>query len=149
MKVREVMTSDPVCCLPTDTAQKVAQLLREHDIGSLPVVSAKDDLHVVGVVTDRDICIKVVAEGGDPKKTSIEKCMTPDPAVCREGENLNNCERLMEEYQVRRIPVVDGEGNLIGIVAQADIARKERPEKVKEVVAEISKPEEERPRMAA
>jgi CBS domain-containing protein len=74
--------------------------------------------------------------------------MTPDPVSCREGENLAHCERQMEERQVRRIPVVDGEGRLIGIVAQADIARKERPEKVKEVVAEISKPEE-RPRVAA
>jgi CBS domain-containing protein len=149
MKVREVMTSAPVCCLPSDTAQKVAQLLREHDVGSLPVVAGKDDLRLVGMVTDRDICITVVADGADPKKSTIEKRMTPEPVACREGENLNNCERLMEEHQVRRIPVVDGEGRLIGIVAQADIARRERPDKVKEVVAEISKPEEERPPMAA
>lgn len=142
MKVRDVMTSDPVCCVAEDSAQKVAQLLREHDIGSLPVVSGRDDLTLLGMVTDRDICIGVVAEGLDPKSTPVQKCMTTEPAACREGENLNRCERLMEEHQVRRIPVVDGEARLIGIVAQADIARKERPEKVKEVVAEISKPEE-------
>jgi CBS domain-containing protein len=149
MKVREIMTSDPVCCVPEDTTQKVAQLLREHDVGSLPVVAARDDLRLVGMVTDRDICLAVVAEGADPKTTTIENCMTSEPAACREGENLNNCERLMEEHQVRRIPVVDGDGKLIGIVAQADIAQKEQPEKVKEVVAEISKPETKQPRIAA
>jgi CBS domain-containing protein len=140
MKVREVMSSNPVCCLPTDMAQKVAQILCDHNIGSVPVVEDQQSRKLIGMITDRDLCCLVVAQGLDPKSTSIEGFVSLDPVTCRDGENLEKCERAMQEHQIRRIPVVDGEGCCIGIVSQADLALKDKPERVSKTVAEISKP---------
>src|SRR5687768_4393467 len=137
MKVSEVMTANPVCCVPTDTAQKAAQVLRDNDIGSVPVVTDQESRKLIGIITDRDICCSLVADGLDPKTTTIEKYISAQPITCRDGENLDECEQAMQEHQVRRIPVVDGEGRCIGIVAQADLALKEKAEKVSKTVAEI------------
>src|SRR5215470_18137879 len=139
MKVREAMTTDPVCCLATDSAQKVAGIFRKQDIGSMPVVTDHESRKLIGIITDRDLCCSVVADGLDPKKTAIEKFVTLNPIVCREGENLNHCEGLMQEHRVRRIPIVDGDGRLIGIVSQADLALKDKPENVARMVAEVSR----------
>lgn len=144
MKVREAMTPDPVCCIPTDTAQHVAQLLRDHHVGSVPVVVDQESRKLYGMITDRDLCLAVVAEGLDPKTTTIEDYVSLNPVSCRDGENLVRCERLMQEHQVRRIPIVDGEDRVIGIVAQADVALAEPPEKVSKTVKELSKPGEDR-----
>ncbi len=141
MKVKDVMTANPICCLATDSAQTVAALLREHNIGSMPVVSDKESRMLVGMITDRDLCCSVIADGQDPKRTPIDKIFTGDTVTCRDGENVEKCERAMQDHQVRRIPVVDGEGHCIGIVSQADLALKEKqPEKVSKTVSEISKP---------
>jgi CBS domain-containing protein len=141
MKIREVMTSNPICCLSTDSAQKVANILRNENVGSVPVIDDQQTKKLVGMITDRDLCCGVVAEGLDPKSTTIERFVTPDPISCRDGENLEKAERAMQEHQVRRIPIVDAEGHCIGIVSQADLALKEKPEKVHKTVSEISKPE--------
>lgn len=141
MKVREVMTSDPICCLPSDKAQKVAQIMRDNNIGSVPVVADQDSKKLVGMITDRDICCSIVAAGLDTKSVAIEEYVHTNAVTCRDGENLDKCERAMQENQIRRIPVVDGNGAVIGIVAQADLALKDRPEKVSKTVSEISKPE--------
>lgn len=140
MKVREVMTSDPICCLPSDTAQKVAQIMRDHNIGSVPVVADQQSKTLMGMITDRDICCSIVAAGLDAKSVTIEEYVHTEPVTCRDGENLDKCERAMQENQIRRIPVVDGDGTVIGIVAQADLALKDKPEKVSKTVSEISKP---------
>ena len=141
MKIRDVMSNSPVCCTPGDTAQKVANLLCQNNVGSLPVVESEQTRKLVGMITDRDLCCSVVARGLDPKEAKIANSMTLSPVSCRDGDNVDKCERAMQEHQVRRIPVVDGEGCVIGIVSQADLALKERPEKVSKTVAEISKPE--------
>lgn len=141
MKVREAMTPNPITCLPTDSAQHVASLLCDHDVGSIPVVVDRDSGKLLGMITDRDLCCSVVASGLDPKKTTIEKFISLNPVTCREGENLDSCERLMQEHQIRRIPIVDGEARIIGIVSQADLALHDKPEKVAKTVAEVSKPE--------
>jgi len=141
MKVREVMTANPVCCLPSDTAQKVARVMCDQNVGSVPVVSDQQSHKLVGMITDRDLCCLVVAEGLDPKSVTIERFMHTSPVTCRDGENLDHCERAMQENQIRRIPVVDGNDAVIGIVAQADLALKEKPEKVSKTVGEISKPD--------
>jgi CBS domain-containing protein len=91
------------------------------------------------MITDRDLCCRVLAHGMDPKSTTIQEFITYNPVTCRDGENVENCERLMQEHQVRRIPVVDRENRVIGIVAQADLALKDKPERVHRTVAEISK----------
>ena len=150
MKVREIMSSDPVCCLPSDSAQAVAAILRDRNVGSLPVVEDKETNKLLGMITDRDLCCSIVADGLDARKTAISKFVSSNPVTCREGENVENVERAMQERQVRRIPVVDGQGCCIGIVSQADLALKEkRPEKVSKTVTEISKPQSERSLIAA
>src|SRR5262249_14242840 len=140
MKVREAMSSNPVCCVPTDTAERVAKAMLEHNVGSIPVVADQQSRTLVGMITDRDLCCAIVAGGLAPKRTTIEKFVSTSPVVCRDGENLDSCERVMQERKVRRIPVVDGQGSCIGIVAQADLALKDKPEKVSKTVAEISRP---------
>ena len=139
MKVREVMTSDPVCCVLTDTAQRVAQMLRDDDIGSIPVVEDQDSRTLLGMITDRDLCCSVIADGLDPKTTTIANLMSSEVVSCRDGENVEKCEHAMQEHQIRRMPVVDGKGCVIGIVSQADLALKCKPEDVSKTVAEISK----------
>jgi CBS domain-containing protein len=111
----------------------------EHNIGSVPVVIDQQSRELVGVITDRDLCCSVIAAGLDPKTTPIQKFVSLDPVTCRDGENLDKCERAMQQHQVRRIPIVDGDNRVIGIVSQADLALNDKPEKVSKTVAEISK----------
>ena len=149
MKVREVMTPNPVCCLPTDSAQKVAKALCENDVGSMPVVDNQQSRKLLGMITDRDLCCSVLGAGLDAKSTTIEKYISTKPVVCRDGENLESCERLMQEHQIRRIPIVDGEGRVIGIVSQADLALKAKPENVAKTVAQVSRPKSAAPSAVA
>lgn len=139
MKVKEVMTPNPVCCVPGDTAQSVAKLMCEQNVGSIPVVVDQQSRKLTGIITDRDLCCSVIARGLDPKSTSIQQYMRQNPVACRDGEDLDGCEQAMQSHQIRRIPVIDGEGRCIGIVAQADLALKDRSEKVSKTVAEISR----------
>ena len=135
------MSHDPICCMPGDLAQKVAEIMRDRNVGSLPVVADQESRKLVGIITDRDLCCSVIANGLDPKDTTIERFISPNPVTCRDGENVEKCERAMQEHQLRRIPVVNAEGVCIGIVSQADLALKDKPERVSRTVAEISKPE--------
>ena len=138
MKVHEVMTQHPVCCHAGDTAQAVAKLLRDADVGSMPVIGKSGRLE--GIITDRDLCCSIVAEGLDPTATSIRDFIKKDPIGCRGEQSLDSCERLMQTHQIRRIPVIDGDGYCIGIVSQADLVRSEPSDKVHQTIAEISKP---------
>ena len=140
MKIRDVMSENPVCCTATDSAQSVARIMCERNIGSIPVVSDQQSKELLGMITDRDLCCSVIARGLDPKTTTIQKFVTGNPITCREGENIDKCERAMQEHQVRRIPVVDGQNHVIGIVSQADLALKGKPEDLPKTIAEISKP---------
>lgn len=146
MKVREVMISDLICCHPLETVQAAARLMATNDIGSLPVIS-NGEAKLVGIVTDRDLACRVLATGHDGE-TKIETAMTRDPISCEPDASLDRCEELMKKHQVRRIPVVDQQGCCVGIVAQADIARIEKPQKVKETIAGISEPNPEPSRRA-
>jgi CBS domain-containing protein len=103
------------------------------------VVADQQSRKLVGMITDRDLCCSVIAEGMDPKTTQIRTLLTLAPLTCRDGENIETCERLMQEHQVRRIPIVDAEDRVIGIVSQADLALRDKPERVSKTVAEISK----------
>ena len=140
MKCNEVMTKDPSCCLPTDTVFDAAQLMKSQDVGPIPVVNDKQTKKLAGIVTDRDLALKVVAEGLDPKQTKIEEVMTTGVQTCGPDDDVTNVLELMEEHHIRRIPIVDDEDCLVGIIAQADVAtRIDQPEKTHEVVEEISK----------
>jgi len=140
MKIKEVMSPNPACCLPSDTAQHVAKLMCDRNVGSMPVVVDQQSRKLVGMITDRDLSCSVLAQGLDPKSTPIEKYISLDPIACRDGENIEKCERAMQEHQIRRIPIVDNEDRVIGIVSQADLALRDKPERVSKTVAEISKP---------
>ena len=139
MKVKEVMSVNPACCTANDSTQRVAKMMCDLNVGSIPVVVDLQSRALVGIITDRDLCCRVLANGFDSKSTEIKEFVTYNPAVCRDAENVETCERLMQEHQVRRVPVVDAENHVIGIVAQADLALKDNPERVHKTVAEISR----------
>jgi CBS domain-containing protein len=139
MKTNEVMTKDPSCCVATDTAFDAAHLMKSENVGSIPVVNDNDTRKLEGIVTDRDLALKVVAAGLDPNKTKVGDVMTSSVVSCRPDQNVEEVIELMEEHQVRRIPIVDENDRLVGIIAQADIAtRIEEPNTTAEVVESIS-----------
>lgn len=121
MKAQDVMTSKPACCTPEITVREAARLMREHDCGCIPVIEG-DSRRLVGVVTDRDIACRCVADGLGPK-TPVGEIMTRDPQRCHPEDDVAVIEQIMMQARVRRVPVVDDEGNCVGMVAQADLAR--------------------------
>lgn len=136
---RDVMTKNPVYALPHDTVAEVARLMKDKDIGPVPIVQDRDGTQLVGIVTDRDLAIKVVADGLDPVTTRVSDVMTTDVVTCREDDKIDKALDAMSKHQLRRIPVVDTNNMLVGIIAQADVAtRMNEPEKTGEVVKEIS-----------
>jgi CBS domain-containing protein len=138
-KCHEVMTKNPVCCLPTDMVAKAAQLMRSENIGSIPVIENDQTEKLVGIVTDRDLALRVVAAELDAKSTKVEAVMTRKIVTCLAGDDLQKALDAMSEHQLRRIPVVDNDNKVVGIIAQADVAtRVDQPEKTAEIVKEIS-----------
>jgi CBS domain-containing protein len=134
------MTRDPVSCVPGDTVIRVAQIMKQQDVGSVPVVDG-ESRRLVGIVTDRDLVVKVLAEGRSTDAATVEAAMTRNPASCRETEDVDRAVKLMGDRQVRRMPIVDGDGRLVGIIAQADVAtRVNRDQKTGELVEAISEP---------
>jgi CBS domain-containing protein len=136
---REIMSKDPVCCVPSDAIDIVAQLMVTEDIGAIPVVHDLRESLLIGIVTDRDLVVKVVAEGHDPTSVTVGEVMTQEPIACRAGSNVQAALDAMAEHQLRRIPIVDNNHRLVGIIAQADVAaRLARPDETARVVEEIS-----------
>ncbi|MBC7901658.1 MAG: CBS domain-containing protein [Saprospiraceae bacterium] len=139
MKVEEIMTHNPACC-PADTGlQAVAKMMVDYDCGCIPVVDNLDSKKPVGIVTDRDICCRAVAEGRNPLDLTAKDVMTKNVVTVTPGMSVEDCCNLMEENQIRRIAVVDDAGSCCGIVAQADIAVNVSDQKTAEVVQEVSK----------
>ena len=140
-KCSEVMTRDPACCVPGDSITRVAQVMKEQDVGSVPVVDATESRKLVGIVTDRDLVVKVLAGGRGIENAAVRDAMTSNPASCRDTEDVERAVKVMADRQVRRMPIVDGEGRLVGIIAQADVAtRVNRDQKTGELVEAISEP---------
>ena len=138
-KCNEVMTKNPLCCLPEDLVTKAAGLMKSENIGSIPVVENEQTRKLVGIVTDRDLTLKIVAEGLVAKSTKVEAVMTRMVVTCRAEDDLQKALDAMSEHQLRRIPVVDGDNKIVGIIAQADVAtRVDQPQKTAEMVKEIS-----------
>jgi CBS domain-containing protein len=138
-KCNEVMTKNPVCCLPNDTVSKVAQLMKSKDFGSVPIIENEQTKKLVGIVTDRDLALKIVAEGRDPKSTKAEEVMARKVVTCRAEDDLQKALDAMSGNKLRRIPVVDNNNGIVGIIAQADVAtRADQPEKTAAVVKGIS-----------
>lgn len=138
MKVLDVMTIDPACCTPNSTLQEAVELMVANDCGEIPVVADTSSNIPVGVVTDRDIVCRTVAKGLSPLELKVADAMsTPLISVAQEN-SLDECMRVLEQHQIRRVPVVDGEGKIVGIVALADIARDAPPTDSVEVLKEVS-----------
>ena len=141
MKVHDIMTRDPSCVTPDTTVREAAQVMKREDVGIVPVIAAQNSRTLVGVITDRDIAVRCVADGHDGTQR-VRDCMTTDKlATCRESEDVDRAMDTMRTEQVRRIPIVDERGSLVGIVAQADIVRKASNDaKAERTVEQISQP---------
>jgi CBS domain-containing protein len=151
MQVNEVMTTNPTCCIPSDTAQTAAIIMRDEDTGIVPIVERKGSPKVIGVVTDRDLCIGVLAEtptgteGLSPANVPVERCMTRQVVFCKANDDLDKVLDLMQENQVRRILVVDGQDTLLGVVSMADLMNRGKVSKgeTTETLKRISEPTDE------
>jgi CBS domain-containing protein len=138
-KCNEVMTKNPFCCLPNDVVVKVAQLMKSKEIGSIPIIENEETNKLVGIVTDRDLALKVVAEGRALQTTKAEDVMSRKVVTCRDDDDMRKPLDAMSKHQLRRIPVVDKDNRIVGIIAQADVAtRVNQPAKTAEMVKEIS-----------
>ncbi len=142
MRVRDIMTPDPAFGTPDSTARDVALLMKDHDCGSIPIVEKRDSKRLVGTVTDRDLAVRGIAAGKGPD-TPVRELMTEGPVSCSPDDEVEIVREVMVSQLVRRVPVVDEDGNLVGIVAQADIAREEgaaSDQEVGRIVEAISDP---------
>jgi len=137
-KSREIMTINPVACRVTDPIVGVADTMRKEDIGSLPVIDDREQ-RLVGMVTDRDIVVKIVAAGSDVRAAMVKDAMTPNPVSVREDDDVDEAVHVMSQRQIRRLPVVNASGKLVGIISQADIATRSRQDRTTgELVEAIS-----------
>jgi CBS domain-containing protein len=132
--IQEAMTSSPTRIGPTNTAGEAAQIMKAEDIGSLPIVEGD---RLVGVITDRDLAIRIVAEGRDAE-TTVGEIASKDVVTVDPEQSIEEAARLMAEHQVRRLPVVEEDGTLVGILAQADIAQTGHDALTGETVQQIS-----------
>jgi CBS domain-containing protein len=138
MLVKEIMSADPVRCAPATTLREVAEMMAGGDCGEIPVCDEAG--RPVGVVTDRDIVCRVLAKGRNPLELSASQCMTEPVVTATLDLSIEDCARLMEQYRVRRLPVVDAGGACCGMVAQADLARRGPREITVEVLQTVSQP---------
>lgn len=138
-KCHEVMTKGLFCCLSNDGVEKAAMIMQRENVGAIPVIESEQTKKLVGIVTDRDLALKVIAGGLDPQRTKVNAVMTHTVVTCHADDDLQQALNAMAEHQLRRIAVVDGDNSIVGIIAQADVAtRADQPEKTGEMVKEIS-----------
>ena len=133
--VKDAMTSNP-CTIDADqTVDYAAKMLKDENVGLAPIV---DGQRLVGTLTDRDIVVRVVAEGRDPKTVRVREIASTDLVTIDPQQDLDEALRLMANHQVRRLPVVEEDGRVVGVLAQADVAQEAKEKKVGEMVEEIS-----------
>lgn len=140
MQVKEVMTADPACCISETSLQEVGKMMVDHDCGEIPVVENKQTRRPIGVITDRDIVCRAVAQGLNSLDLTVADCMSKPCVTVMPDMSVDECSRVMEENKIRRVPVVDADGSCCGIVALADIALHARKKVAAEVVKEVSEP---------
>lgn len=140
MRVRDVMTREPVCCTPDTSLADAARLMVEHDCGALPVVGDLAGRKPLGIITDRDIVARSIAKGLDPMMLTVRECMTTPAVTLVEDARLHECVEILELAQIRRMVVVDATGACSGIVAQADIALHASKREAGDLVREVSRP---------
>lgn len=135
--VQEVMTSNPTSVEADRPVVEAARIMKQEDVGIVPIVEGD---RLVGTVTDRDIAVRIVAEGKDPQSVSVREIASTELVTVDPQQDLDEALRLMATHQVRRLPVVEEDGKLVGIVAQADVAREANDKQTGELVEEISQP---------
>lgn len=134
-KVRDVMADRPRCVSPDTPVSEAARLMKTEDVGSLPVLEGE---RLTGVLTDRDIVVRAVAEEKDPRGMPVREVASGDLVTIGPDEDLSDALKLMATYQVRRLPVVDEEDRLVGVVAQADVAMEAKEKDVGQMLEGIS-----------
>jgi CBS domain-containing protein len=145
MQVQDIMTQNPMCAEPTASLQQLSRMMVDCDCGGIPICESGTD-RLIGFVTDRDIVCRVLAKGFNPLQMTAQDAMSTDIKTARPEASVDDIVRLMERYKVRRIPVTDDQGRLVGIVAQADLARRavrmqpEMMEEFEEVLESVSEP---------
>lgn len=139
MQIRELMTSDTACCPPESSIREAARMMIDCDCGAVPVTDGSTG-ELLGMITDRDICCRAVAQGLDPESTRVGDVMSSPALSVSPEASLEEALERMERAQVRRIPVVDGQGRCVGIVAQADIATHTSARDTAELLAAVSQP---------
>jgi CBS domain-containing protein len=138
MQIQEIMTKDPKCCTPDTNLKEVAKRMVDCDCGEIPIVNDLQNLKPLGVVTDRDIVCRTVAQGKNPLDLTARDCMTSPAVTVKLDTSAEDCCTLMQKHQVRRVLVVDQNGRCCGVVSQADLACKLAPHQVGEVVKQVS-----------
>jgi CBS domain-containing protein len=123
LTARDIMTEDPVCCTPETSLQDVAQMMVEADCGGVPVTDSADSMTPIGMITDRDIVCRAVAQGKDLRVMTASECMSTPCVTIDADSSIEKCILALEGSLIRRVPVVDDDGECCGIIAQADIAR--------------------------
>jgi len=139
-QVKDVMSSHPVTCLADATLEHVAKLMLEHDCGEIPVVDSEKSLSPIGVITDRDICIRTLALGKNPLLLKVRDFMTSPVTVVQVDKPIETCCEIMETKKIRRVPVVDLNGKICGMISLADIANKLDEAITSEIVKNVSQP---------
>lgn len=135
------MTPQPECCTPDDSVIEVARVMEMRDVGVVPIVESQDTRRLVGVVTDRDLILRVVAQGRDPNVVvNVREVMTPEVVTCTPDDELLHVEDLMKKHQVRRVVVVDEQGAVVGIVSTADLARAADDIQVGDTMRSVTEP---------
>src|SRR5512135_2067887 len=141
MNIQDIMTRDPSCVSADATVREAAQVMKRENVGIVPVVAGQNDRRLLGVVTDRDIAIRCVAEGKDGSCRVRDVMSADDLATCGVDGAVDDVMRAMRSEKVRRIPIVDERGSLVGIVSQADVLLKTRDtDRAGQTVEEISEP---------
>jgi len=140
-KCRDIMTKDPAFCQANDTVAIAAKLMEKHNIGVLPVVANLHTVKLAGILTDRDLAMKMIADERDPHKTLVREVMSHPVVTCSPDDDYHVALDLMEKHQVKRIPAVDNSGRVVGMISQADIALRvaDRAE-IAELVTSIAEP---------
>jgi CBS domain-containing protein len=141
MNIEALMTPNPACCTPDTPIVDVARMMMEHDCGEIPVVASGSDGGLIGVVTDRDIVVRLVAKSEDVRNATAANCMTQPAVSLPPDAQVADAIEMMQAHQVRRLPVVSADGVVCGIVAQADLARVATAEQTGDLVRDVSEPQ--------
>ena len=144
-RVRDAMTSDPEYCEPDTNLQIVAEKMAERNVGAIPVVDTMNSMRPIGIITDRDIVVRAIAKGQDPYSLRTDQVMSIDPVTIAADAPLREAIHLMERRQIRRLIVVDRQGRLLGMLAQADIAEATTRLEAGELLQHVSEPEPQGP----